>query len=295
MIVVTGATGQLGRRVVESLREVVPADQVVAAVRHPDKAADLGVAVRHADYNEPATLVPALEGASKVLLISGNEMGRRVRQHQAVIEAATRAEVPHLVYTSAPRADTSTLAVVPEHRTTEEVLRASGLTFTILRNGWYNENFAPSIDQAVRTGTFVGSAGDGRFASAARADFAEAAVTVLTSEGHEDTVYELSGDTSWSYVELATMISEITGKEVSYVDLEPDEHRATLVAAGFPVDVAGFVVEVEQGTKAGLLGEVFGDARRLIGRPTTPMRATVAELVQSLTPTARSAESAVTR
>lgn len=282
MIVVTGATGHLGRIVVAGLREVVPADQIVAAVRSPENATALGVAARRADYNEPETLIPALEGAEKVLLISGSEMGRRIQQHRAVIEAAVEAQVPHLVYTSAPRADTSSLAVVPEHRATEEMLRESGLTFTILRNGWYNENFAPAIEQAVRTGSFVGSAGSGKFASASRRDYAAAAVAVLTSEGHGGEVYELSGDAAWGYPELGAMISEATGKQIHYVDLEPNEHLAALVAAGLPRDVARFVVEVEQGTKAGLLEEVFDDLTRLTGRPSLPMRDTVAELVHQL-------------
>ncbi len=183
MIVVTAATGQLGRLVVEDLLTRVPADTIVAAVRAPAKAADLaerGVQVREADYDRPETLTAALDGADKVLLISGSDVGRRIPQHQAVVDAATKAGVSLLAYTSAPRADTTPLAVGPEHKATEEAIKASGLTYSILRNGWYNENYVQTAQQAAATGTLLGSARDGRVASASRADFAAAAATVLT-------------------------------------------------------------------------------------------------------------------
>jgi len=282
VIVVTGATGHLGRLVVERLRETLPAGEVVAAVRTPEKAVDLGVEVRHADYDEPDTLVPALDGADKVLLISAPELGGRFEQHQAVIDAATKVGVSQLVYTSAPQADTSELVVVPEHKATEAALRTSGLTYTILRNGWYNENFQPAIEQAVRTGSFAGSAGSGRVASAARKDFADAAVAVLTGPNHADATYELSGDSAWTYADLAATLSDVTGREVTYQDLSPQEHVALLVSVGLPQSLAEFVVTVEQGTKAGWLGEVTSGLSDLIGRPSTPMRDTVLEIVSSL-------------
>jgi NAD(P)H dehydrogenase (quinone) len=282
MIVVTGATGHLGRLVVEGLKEQLPADQIVAAVRSPEKAADLGVTVRKADYDEPETVVAALEGADKVLLISGNEMGSRVQQHRAVVEAAQKAGVAHLVYTSAPKADISPLIVAPEHKATEEIISDSGLTFTLLRNGWYNENYEQTVQQAVQTGKFVGSAGEGRTASAARADYAAAAVTVLSGEGHENKIYELSGDVAWTRAELAATISEVAGKPVTYTDLTPEQHQAALVEAGLPEATAQFVVALDGNTKDGLLADISGELRELIGRPTTPIADTVAEIVKSL-------------
>lgn len=281
MIVVTGATGHLGKLVVEGLLERLPADQVVAAVRTPEKAADLaerGVEVRRADYTDPASLDTALKGADKVLLVSGSEVGQRVAQHQAVIEAAKQAGVRHFVYTSASKATTSKLAVAPEHKATEELIEASGLTATILRNNWYNENYVETIKQAARTGSFVGSAGDGRVASATRADYAAAAVAVLTGEGHEGKIYELAGDVAWSNAELAAEIGKATGREISYVDLPGDEHAKVLTQAGLPEPLIGFLVAIDGDIKDGLLAETTPDLHTLIGRPTTPIGVTVAEL-----------------
>ncbi|WP_163505812.1 SDR family oxidoreductase [Fodinicola acaciae] len=282
MIVVTGASGQLGRLVVQGLRAKLPADQIVAAARSTDKAAGLGVEVRHADYNDPATLATAFAGADKVLLVSSNEVGNRVAQHTAAVEAAKQAGVRHLIYTSAPKADDTALVLAPDHKATEEAIRASGLPYTFLRNGWYTENYQEKIEQAVRDGSFAGSAGDGRIASATRADYAEAAVAVLTTDGHEGKVYELSGDQTWTYADLADAIGAAAGRPVTYRNLTSDEHRAALVEAGLPAEVAGFVVALDGNTADGLLGETSGDLRRLIGRPTTPYAETVAEIVKSV-------------
>ncbi|KDN22481.1 SDR family oxidoreductase [Amycolatopsis rifamycinica] len=285
MIVVTGATGHLGRLVVEGLLEKLPADQVVAAVRTPEKAADLaerGVEVRRADYSDPESLVAALKGADKVLLVSSSEVGQRVAQHQAVVDAAGQAGVRHLVYTSAPRATTSALVLAPEHKATEELIQASGLPATILRNNWYNENYADTIKQAAQTGSFVGSAGDGRVASATRADYAAAAVAVLTGEGHEGKIYELAGDATWTNADLAAEIGKATGREITYVDLPADEHVKALTDAGLPEQVAGFLAALDAGIKDGLLAETTPDLRTLIGRPSTPIGVTVAEVVGTL-------------
>ncbi|MEV7099821.1 SDR family oxidoreductase [Amycolatopsis sp. NPDC051045] len=282
MIVVTGATGHLGKLVVEGLLDRLPADQVVAAVRTPEKAAGLaerGVEVRHADYTEPESLVAAFKGADKVLLVSSSEVGRRVPQHQAVIEAAKQAGVRHLVYTSAPKATTSALVLAPDHKATEELIEASGLTATILRNNWYNENYADTIEQAARTGSFVGSAGDGRVAGATRADYAAAAVAVLTGEGHEGKIYELAGDVTWTNADLAAEIGKATGREITYVDLPADEHVKALTGAGLPEQVAGFLAALDANIKDGLLAETTADLRALIGHPSTPIAVTVAEVV----------------
>lgn len=280
-IVVTGATGHLGRLVVTHLlADGVPADQIVAAGRRTETLADLaerGVRVATLDYGQPETIAAALEGAETVLLVSGSEVG----QHRAVIEAAKAAGVGRLVYTSAPKADTSPLVLAPEHKATEEILRASGLTFTILRNGWYTENYLGDVQQARETGEIVGSFGDGRVASAPRDDFAAAAAVVLRTEGHDDAVYELSGDEAWGFDELAAAASEVLGRPVVYRAVSPEQRAADLAAAGLDEGTVGFVVALEGNTRDGLLAETSGDLSRLIGRPTTPLvealRAALAE------------------
>ncbi|PRX50248.1 NAD(P)H dehydrogenase (quinone) [Prauserella shujinwangii] len=279
MIVVTGATGQLGRLALAALRERVPDTEVVAAVRNPAKAADLGVEVREADYDRPETLPSAFAGADRVLFISGSEVGRRVPQHAAVVVAAKEAGAGHLVYTSAPKADTSPLILAPEHRETERIIRESGLPFTFLRNNWYTENYEQNIRQAAETGVYLGSAGEGRVASAPRADYAEAAAVVLTSAGHEGRVYELSGDTAWSYADLAAEISAAAGREVGYRDVSPEEHRAALASAGLPDAVVDLVVGLDADTRQGLLAGTTGELKALLGRPTTPLADSVREIL----------------
>ncbi len=277
MIVVTGASGQLGRLVVAGLVERKA--PVVAGARNTAAAADLGVEVRLADYDRPATLDAALAGAEKVLLISGSEPGKRVPQHTAVVDAAKRAGVRHLVYTSAPFADTTELVLAPEHKATEEAIRAAGIPFTFLRNGWYHENYLDTIRTAVETGEIVGAAGDGRVASAARADFAAAAVAVLTGDGHENAVHELTGDTAWSFPELAAEISAVAGRPVTYRDLDQEAFQQHLTGLGTPAEVAGFVAALEQNIAAGTLAHTPGDLAKLIGRPTTPIRATIEQVL----------------
>lgn len=271
MIVVTGATGQLGRLVVEGLRK--QGATVVAGARNTD--ADLGVEVRELDYDRPTTIEPALAGADQVLLISGNEPGKRVPQHTAVIDAAKRAGVRHIVYTSAPHADTTPLVLAPEHKATEEAIRASGLPFTFLRNGWYHENYLDTITSAAETGEIVGAAGDGKVASAARKDFAAAAVAVLTGSGHENKIYELTGDSAWTFPEFADEIAKVAGKPVTYRNLPPAGFQQYLVDQGTPAEVAGFVAALEQNIADGTLEHTPGDLRTLIGRPTTPITDTI--------------------
>ncbi|WP_433444449.1 SDR family oxidoreductase [Nonomuraea sp. CA-141351] len=276
MIVVTGASGHLGRLVVEELTKRVPAAQVVAAARTPDKAADLGVEVREADYDRPETIEAAMRGAAKVLLISGIEP-QRVRQHAAVVDAAKRAGAA-LVYTSAPRADTTEAALAADHRATEEYIKASGVTYTILRNNWYNEVYEQSIVTAPQHGAVYGAAGDGRVASASRADYAAAAATVLTGEGHDGQVYELAGDTAWSRADLAAEISKVTGKEVAYRNLPKDEYAGVLAGAGLPGPFAELLADVDVNISRGWLDETPGTLRELIGRHTR----TIGDYVRSL-------------
>ncbi|MET0449061.1 MAG: SDR family oxidoreductase [Aeromicrobium sp.] len=274
-IAVTAATGQLGTLVIDSLLEKVPATEIVAIARDAAKAqpiADKGVAVRIASYDDPAALKTALEGVDKVLLISGSEVDKdRPAQHANVIDAAASAGVSLLAYTSAPAADTSTLPVAPDHLATEKYLATTALDTVVLRNGWYSENYASSIDAARHTGSVLTSAGDGKVASAARADFAEAAAVVLTTDQPLKPVYELGGDVAWTQDELAAAISDVIGAPVTVAQVSPDEQSAALAAAGVPDMWVGFTVATDASIKAGELEVTGGDLSALIGRPTTPL------------------------
>ena len=274
---VTGATGQLGRLVVEKLKQKVAADSVVALVRNPEKAADLGVETRPFDYTQPETLVTSLKGIDKLLLISGNEIGQRLPQHKAVIEAAKQAGVKQITYTSILHADSSPLGLAGEHLGTEVAIKESGLTYTILRNGWYTENYTGSAKGAVGAGAFIGNAGDGKIASAARVDYAEAAAVVLAGEGHENKTYELAGDEAYTLTELAAEISRQTGKIVPYNNLTEAEYAGILKSFGLPDGLAEMLTDSDTGASKGGL---FDDSRalsKLIGRPTTPLAIVLAE------------------
>ncbi|GAA1724649.1 SDR family oxidoreductase [Aeromicrobium alkaliterrae] len=272
-IAVTGATGQLGRRIVAQLLERVPASEVVAVVRDEAKAADLtaqGVQVRVADYTDVAALTDAFAGVEKVVLVSGNEIGQRAVQHGNVIEAARAAGVTFIAYTSVLHADGSPLLVAPEHVETEALLASSGLSYSLLRNGWYHENYAPSIDAARASGAVVTSAGDGRVASASRDDFAAAAAVVVTSDAPEQ-VYELSGDVAWTQSELAAAIGEVIGSDVSVLDVDAAKHREILSGAGLDEGSVFFVVTTDGHIAEGHLADAPGTLSALIGRPTTPL------------------------
>ncbi|MGW4891385.1 SDR family oxidoreductase [Kitasatospora sp. NPDC004240] len=277
MYVVTGATGQLGRLVVEGLLAKVPASEVAVAVRSAEKAADLagrGVAVHVVDYDRPETLAGVFAAGDRVLLISGNAVGRRVPQHTAVVEAARAAGVALLAYTSAP--GVATFRLVDEHRGTEDAIRGSGLPFALLRNGWYTENYLGDAAGTVARGAVVGSAGEGgRVASAPRRDYADAAVAVLLGEGHENRVYELSGDAAWSFAELAAELAQASGRPVEHRVVTPAEHREVLIGAGLPEGFAEILVDVDAGIARGELAGTPGDLARLIGRPTVPLAESV--------------------
>ncbi len=280
-IAITGATGQLGRIVVSKLKEKVAADAIVALVRSKEKAADLGVEAREANYDEPATLDQAIQGIDTLLLISGSEVGKRAPQHKNVIEAAQKNGVKRIVYTSLLHADTSSLSLATEHIATEAALKEAGIPFTVLRNGWYNENYAGTIPGAVAGGAMIGSAGEGKISAASRADFAEAAVVVLTNEGHEGKIYELAGDEAFTMSELAAEVSRQAGKNIAYNNLPEADYAAALASYGLPEGlaqaIAGWDISVSK-------GDVFDDSRqlsKLIGRPTTPISATVAEILKA--------------
>lgn len=273
MIVVTGATGHLGRLAVEALLKKLSPGEIVAAVRSPEKANDLaarGVQVRHADYARPETLGAAFAGAEKVLFVSGSEVGRRVDQHRAVVAAAKQAGVAFVAYTSILHADTSRLILAAEHQATEKMLRESGLRSAFLRNGWYLENYTGNLAPALQHGAIVGSAHGGRIAGAARADYAEAAVAVLTAPDPKP-VYELAGDRPFTMAELAAEVSRQAGKPIVYRDLPPAEYRAVLIGAGLPPPAADAYVDADLGVARGELDDAGGELRRLLGRPTTPL------------------------
>ena len=277
IIAISGATGQLGRLVIEQLKTRVPASAIVALARTPAKAADLGVAVREADYSRAQTLDAALAGVHTLLLISSSEVGQRAAQHAAVIDAAGRAGVSRIVYTSLLHADTSTLSLAAEHVQTEAMLRESGIPHTLLRNGWYAENHTGSARGALAAGAFIGSAGAGRISGATRADYAAAAVAVLTGSGHEGRTYELAGDLAYTLADLAAEISRQTGKDIPYRDLPPADYAAALVGVGLPGWLAGALAEWDFEITQGVLFEDGGDLSRLIGRPTTTLATAVAQ------------------
>ncbi|BCK58913.1 SDR family oxidoreductase [Nocardia wallacei] len=282
-VAVTGASGQLGRLVVEALlrRGTGP---IVAIARDRAKVADLaerGVEVREASYDDAAALDRALAGVGRVLLVSGNEFGARVDQHTTVVRAAQRAGVGLLAYTSIPRATENSMTLAQEHRATEAVLAESSVPHTILRNGWYWENYLGALGSAVASGVLYGAAGEGRVAAAARADYAEAAAAVLSDGEHAGRVYELGGDEHLTYADLARVISEVSGKPVRYQDLPEAEYAAALENSGLPAGYARVLADADTGIRAGLLDVTSGELQKLIGRPSTPVaevfRAALAE------------------
>lgn len=278
MYAITGASGHLGRLALDALLETVDPAQVVALVRDPAKLADVagrGVQVRRFDYNAPQTLAPALAGVERLLLISSSEVGNRAAQHQAVIDAAKAAGVEFIAYTSILRADTSPMGLAVEHRATEAALTESSLAHALLRNGWYTENYVQSAPAAVEHGALLGAAGDGKISGASRADYAAAAVKVLTGEATSKT-YELAGDEAFTLTQFAQALSEIAGKPVVYKDLPEADYAAALKGVGLPAPVADMLAESDAKAATGSLFDDSGVLSGLIGRPTTPFRETLA-------------------
>ena len=277
-VIVTGASGQLGRLVIEELLAKVPASEVTALVRDPGKATDLaarGVVIAVADYNSPESLGGLLRAGDRVLLISGNEFHRdRTAQHKAVLDAAVKAGVALFAYTSAPGLQTG--PVTDDHRATEDAILASGIPYSLLRNGLYHEMATMNIPAALQHGAVVRAAGNGRLASASRADYAAAAAAVLAGDGHEDTVYELSGDTAWSFAEFAAEVSRQSGRHVPYHAVTGEEYAAMLSGAGLPDPLPHVMAGIDASIAAGELAHTTGDLSRLAGRPTTPVADAIA-------------------
>ncbi|KOG49803.1 SDR family oxidoreductase [Streptomyces decoyicus] len=284
-IVVTGATGALGRLVIEELLKRTAPDEIVAVARDRAKAAGLaarGVGVEVADYSRPETLQGVFASGDRVLFISGNEAGRRLTQHRAVIDAAREAGVALLAYTSVLGGPAATFSIAEEHVATEQALLASGVPYCLLRNGWYHENYTGALATTLRTGAVVGSAGQGRVATAARRDYAEAAAVVLTGSGHENSVYELSGDTAWTMAEYAAEVSRQTGRTIPYRDLPQERYVALMVEAGVPALGAQMVADADAGIARGELAATPGELAGLLGRPTTPLAEAITEALKEL-------------
>lgn len=278
-IAITGATGQLGQIVVAKLLEKLPSSEIIAVVRSLSRAAGLNVSIREASYGEPEALANAFAGVETVLLISSSEVGQRLAQHENVIAAAKAAGVRRVVYTSLLHADASTMSLATEHLATEIALRASGIEYTILRNGWYTENYEGTIHGAVGAGAVLGSSGDGKISSATREDYAEAAVAVLTMPGHEGKTYELAGDDAFTLAEFAAEISRQTGRDIPFHNLPPEEYAAILKGVGLPEPLSDALASWDFEASKGWL---FDDSRtlsHLIARPTTPYATTIAKII----------------
>lgn len=291
---VTAATGQLGGHVIDVLLETVAPDAIIAGIREAASASEAaqalrarGVETRLADYDRPDQLASALEGVDRLLLISSSENGRRIQQHRNVIDAAKAAGVELIAYTSILRADDSPLFLAAEHRDTEAALAESGAPFVLLRNGWYNEVFTWRLPLALKTGVLMGAAAAGRISSAARADYARAAATVLVGENHAGRTYELAGDGAFSLAELVS-IATASGAAMIYQDMARDAYQAAIVAAGLPAFVAHVLSDTDAGIAKGALFDDGGVLSRLIGRPTTRIETTITEFLSRSGDRARS-------
>lgn len=284
-IAITAATGRYGRQAIDALlSRGVSANQVIAVGRNPEKLAELsglGVTTRQADYGDPAALDAALTGVDRLLFVSGSEVGKRMQQHRNVVDAAVRAGVGLIAYTSAPKADTSALLVARDHNATEAYIRESGLPFVFLRNSWYMANYTDMAAAYVQNGTVPGAAGDGRVSAATHADYADAAAAVLTTSGHENKIYELGGNTSFTMAEFAHALSEASSTNVVYKDLTKEDYLAELQGFGLPAELAEVLADGDLGVARGDLLVDTGDLSRLIGRPTVTMPAAVADALRA--------------
>ena len=282
MIAITGATGQLGQHVIANLLNTTAAAQLVAVVRNPAKAAALsqqGVSVRQADYGDETALTQALQGVEKLLIISSSEVGQRAPQHRNIIKAAKAAGVKFIAYTSLLHADTSPLGLAVEHIETEKMLADSGIPYALLRHGWYTENYLASAPAALEHGVFIGAAGEGKIASATRADYAAAAARVMTEDGHAGKVYELAGDNGWTLSELAAELTKQSGKNVVYQNLGQADFAAALKSVGLPAGLADMLADSDIGAAKGGLFDDSHTLSTLIGRPTTSLADSVKDLL----------------
>jgi NAD(P)H dehydrogenase (quinone) len=285
-LLITGATGQLGRLVVKQLlADGVPPGDIIATGRATDKIKDLadrGVQVRAADFGDPAAVRAAVAGADRVLLVSGMEPGGRVAQHRNVIDAAREAGTGLVAYTSIVNAGTTTIGLATDHQATETLLRDSGVPYVLLRNGWYYENYTARLPEFLAQGTVSGSAGEGQISAAARADYAAAAARVLTTDGHAGQAYELGGDEPFTMAQLAAEISAQSGKEVRYVNLPEAGYARALTEQGVPELMAGMIAETDAAVADGALYTASGDLAALTGRPAATLSTAVGAALRAL-------------
>lgn len=274
-IAITGASGQLGRLAIENLKTRVDAGDIVALVRDPSKVADLGVEAREADYHKPETLIAALQGIDRLVLISSSDFDDRAGQHQNVINAAKETGVKHLIYTSILKADESPMIIAQDHKVTEAAIKASGIPYTFLRNGWYTENWTGSLPAAVEAGALIGSAADAKVTPATRQDYAEALAAVAAGKGHEGQIYELGG-AAFTLSDLAAELSKQTGKDIPYNDLPEATYKDILISFQLPEALAAVIADADAQAQNGWLTDESGTLERLIGRPATPLSSAVA-------------------
>lgn len=275
-IAITGATGQLGRIAIQALKSRVQTASIVGLARNPAKLADLAVEARAFDYTKPETLAAALDGIDVLALVSSSEFENRVGQHQNVINAAKAAGVGRIIYTSILKADQSPLLIAQDHKRTEDIIMASGLTYTILRNPWYVENWTVSLPMAVQHGAMIGATGGATTTAASRQDLGEALAAVAAQDGHENRIYELGADTAFGLDDMAAMLSKAVGKTITYTDLAQDAYAQTLTGFGLPAGFAAVIADAEAGSPQGWLSTDSGDLSRLIARPTTTLEQAVA-------------------
>lgn len=281
-IAVTGATGHLGRLVIKKLKNKIPAGDIIALARSPQKFTEAGVQVREANYDKPETLNRALAGVDTLLLISASEVGKRAVQHRNIINAAKASHVKWIIYTSLLHADTSSLSLAGEHSTTENELKKASIPYTLLRNGWYTENYTNSIPGALAGGAFMGSAGNGKLSLAAREDYADAAVAILTTSGHQGKTYELAGDVAYTLSDLASEIAQQTGKNIPYKNLSESDYAAALKGFGLPEALAKAIAGWDFAASQGALFDDGRQLSKLIGRPTTPLSVVVGDALKEI-------------
>ena len=281
-IALTGSTGQLGRLALPALQRRLPDATIIALARDPSRAADLGVQVRQADYTRPDTLGPALAGVDLLILISSGDFNDRAAQHRNVIDAAGQAGVGRILYTSILKGDASPLLIAQDHIATEAALKASGIAHSILRNGWYTENYTGALGAALAHGAMIGSAGDGRLSIATRADFAEAIAAVAADPGDGNRTYELAGDEAHSLAQIAAEVARQSGKAIVYNDLPAEAYADALRGFGLPEAIARVIADADVQASNGALRDDSRTLSTLIGRPTTPLSTAVADALAAL-------------
>ncbi|MED5077723.1 SDR family oxidoreductase [Geobacillus stearothermophilus] len=284
-ILVTGAAGKLGTKVVETLLKSVPAHQLAVSVRQPEKAEHLrarGVDVRHGDFDRPETLETAFQGIDRLLIISTDgDNETRIRQHTNAVNAAQRAQVGFIAYTSLANANESRLALAEVHRVTEEAIANTGIPYSFLRNNWYLENEIGTVQAVLAGAPWVTSAGTGKVGWALRQDYAEAAAAVLAGDGHENTIYELSGPLM-TQEELAAALGAVLGKDVPVQQVDDAAYADIMKKAGLPDPLVSFLVDIQRGIREGSLEIESNDFEKLLGRPVTPIHDALAQLVRDL-------------